>query len=396
VTRRRRLLGLSVVVLAAIAVGAGLLATSPSEAHLPTTSAPGHAAVNGKATSRAPCASAAAGWSTPRLLAQLLMLTGDFTHPQALESAAAAGVGALEMAFAPGVEPETTPATWPRVHAVIASLVSVATRAGRLAPIVSTDAEGGTVTRLAGVLGKLPSPREMAAIWSAAHVEQVAATRARHLKALGILMDTAPVYDTASPASTRVYGASRSFSTSPAVAAEYADAFARGLASAGVLAVAKQFPGEGHASADTDFGVATDPPLATLRSHDLLSFEEAIAAKIPVMMVGNTLVPGLTDGQPASVSGATYTLLRTTLGFSGLTITDTLDVKAISGAGDNTQEAVVAAVEAGADMPMLPAPTWQPALGALEHAVSTGALPMRVVRTRVAHVLVAKGVCTGS
>jgi beta-N-acetylhexosaminidase len=251
------------------------------------------------------------------------------------------------------------------------------------------------VTRLAGVLGKLPSPREMAAIWSAAHVEQVAATRARHLKALGILMDTAPVYETASSASTRVYGASRSFSTSPAVAAEYADAFARGLASAGVLAVAKQFPGEGHASADTDFGVATDLPLATLRSHDLLSFEETIVAKIPVMMVGNTLVPGLTGGQPASVPGATYTL-HATLGFSGLTITDTLDVNAISGAGDNTQEAVVAAVEAGADMPMLPAPTWQPALGALEHAVSTRALPMRVVRTRVAHVLVAKGVCTGS
>lgn len=335
-----------------------------------------------------------ARWPLSRLLAQLLVLTGTFTHPGLLGPAAAAGVGALQVAFAPGVEPTTTPATVPRVRGVIAALVADATNAGQLAPLISTDEEGGAVTRLGGMLGPLPSPRQMAATWTTAQVEQAMETRGRQMKALGIDMDTGPLYDISPAGNTVDDEGSRTFSTSPNVAAEYANAFAKGLASAGVLAVAKQFPGEGYANGDTDTAVATDPPIATLRAHGLSSFEKAIAAHVPVVMVGHPVVPGLTKGQPASLSPATYALLRKTMGFKGLVITDTLGAKAISVPGYSEPDAVVTAVEAGADMPMLHDTTWQPALSALEHAVSIGALSMHVVRTRVAHVLVAKGECS--
>lgn len=345
------------------------------------------------ATPPTPCANDIASWPVSRMLAQLLMLTGTFTRPATLAPAAAAGVGDIELAWAPGVEAGTTPATVARIHAEIGSLVSDATSAGQVAPMISTDDEGGIVTRLAGMLGALPAPREMASRWTTMQLEQVMATRGRQIKALGIGMDTAPLYDTAAATSTTTDEGSRTFSTSPTVASAYANAFSRGLASAGVLSVAKEFPGEGHADADTDWEAGTDPPLATLRTHDLISFEKAVAANIPVIMVGHVVVPGLTDGRLASLSPATYALLRGTMGFTGLTITDTMGAKAISLAGYSEAQASLLAVEAGADMPMLNASTWQPALSVLEQAVSSGALPMSVVRTRVAHVLATKGIC---
>lgn len=384
------LAGLLAVISSAAALSAVTLSGAPSRTAATAGSVTKRRTESVASTS---CARLTAGWSDTRLFAQLLMLAWTYTRPGTLATAADTGVGAFEMAFAPGVEPHTTPATSARVHAVNESLDADATHAGQVPPIVSTDAEGGSVTRLAGILGAIPSARQIAGTWSTAHLEQVMTTRGRRMKALGFDMDTGPVYTISSPSTTLSYGGSRAFSTSPTVAGTYADAFAKGLATAGVLAVAKHFPGEGRASANTDTGVATDPSLGTLRTHDLVSFEEAVAARVPVVMVGHPIVPGLTSGLPASLSAATYALLRKTLGFTGLAITDTLGVKAVSLAGYSVTAAVVKAVEAGADMPMVQASTWRPALSALEHAFSTGALSMRVVRTRVEHVLVAKRVC---
>lgn len=388
-TARGRPLVLLAAALLAVAALSGLAAGPSGAAARPAAavSAPSKK-VTPKRTGCVP-----ARWPVSRLLAQLLILTGTFTHPDLLGRAAAAGAGGLQVAFAPGVEPTTTPATLPRVRGVIAALVADATNAGQLAPIVSTDEEGGAVTRLGGMLGPLPSPRQMAATWTTSQVEQALESRGGQMKALGIDMDTGPLYDI-SPANNPVDDeGSRTFSTSPTVAADYANAFAEGLAEAGVLAVAKQFPGEGYANGDTDTAVATDPPIATLRAHGLSSFEQGIAAHVPVVMVGHPVVPGLTKGQPASLSPATYALLRKTLGFKGLVITDTLGAKAISIPGYSEPDAVVTAVEAGADMAMVHDTTWQPALSGLEHAVSIGALSLHVARTRVAHVLIAKGVC---
>ncbi len=397
---RSRLFVSSAVMLFGTTTVTALLGTTPSAAHsiADTTETDRTVPIQAEVATvaKATCVDAIAGWSTPRLLAQLLMLTGTFTHDQALlGAAAAAGVGALELAFAPGVEPHTTPATKVRVHDEITSFVSDATHAGQVAPFISVDEEGGVVTRLGGMLGALPSPREMASMWTTTRLQQVMATRGREMKALGIDMATAPLYTTSPATNTVSDEGSRTFSASPTVAAAYGNAFAKGLTSSQVLAVAKSFPGEGYADADTDQAVATDPPIATLRTRTLVSFEKAVAAGVRALMVGHPVVPGLTDGQPASVSPATYALLRKTLGFSGLTITDTLGAKAIS-VHYSQAEAVLEALQAGADLPMLHATTWRAALDALEHAVSTGALSMGVVRTRVEHVLVAKGVCTSA
>src|SRR5581483_586671 len=110
-------------------------------------------------------------------------------------------------------------------------------------------------------------------------------------------------------------------------------AFAQGLQAAGIVPVVKHVPGIGHASADTDLGPATDPPLAQLQGHDLIPFDQAVSAGAPVVMVSHAIVPGLTGGLPASLSPATYQLLRDGLGFQGVAVTDALAAGAISAAG---------------------------------------------------------------
>jgi beta-N-acetylhexosaminidase len=157
------------------------------------------------------------------------------------------------------------------------------------------------------------------------------------------------------------------------------------------VAVIKHFPGLGHANADTDLEPALDPSLAQLRTDDLIPFQRAIAAGAPVVMVSHAEVPGLSGSTPASLSPATYQLLRG-LGFRGVAMTDSLQAGAISGAGYSQPAAALAALTAGADMAMIDASTWSATVSALTAALSTGRLSLTNVNASVRRVLAAKGI----
>ncbi|HTX63033.1 MAG TPA: glycoside hydrolase family 3 N-terminal domain-containing protein, partial [Acidimicrobiales bacterium] len=251
------------------------------------------------------------------------MVIGEFTSAPTLAPEAEAGVGGFVFLGEPAAS------AGPALHSSLSGLDADAIGARQVEPWMSTDTEGGPVSRLANVLGELPSAREMAAEWTPAQVESEMETRGADLRNLGITMDLAPVLDTASPTDPVADESQRSFSATPQVVASYGAAYAAGLRQAGVIAVGKHFPGLGHASADTDTGPATDPSLPELRTDDLIPFTRVIASGLPVVMVGHPIVPGLTNGLPASLSPATYTLLRTTLHFDGLTMTDSLSAGAI-------------------------------------------------------------------
>ncbi len=332
------------------------------------------------------CAQPVSQWPLADLVQQMMMVSGQFSELAASAPPAAVGVGAFVLFGQPAA------GTGPAISAGISALMVDASNNGMVAPWMSTDEEGGVVQRLANVLGALPSPREMASEWTTSEVESALAAHAQGMRSLGVTMDLAPVLDTASPNDTIADEDTRSFSEDGQVTATYGVAFADGLESGGVVPVVKHFPGLGHANADTDLGPATDPPLSELETNDLIPFESAITNGIPVVMVGHPIVPGLTNGLPASLSPATYTLLRQNLGFAGMTLTDSLGAGAISAAGYSEQSAAVAAVEAGADMVMIDVGSWADALAALEDAVNSGALPLSQVDASVMRILAAKGV----
>jgi beta-N-acetylhexosaminidase len=373
-TGTRRRLGL----LAAVVLAGG--------ATLGAAGVPSASAVT--ATSVPPaCSNPVATWSVAQRLEQLMMVSGQFSDLGASASAAAAGVGGFVFFGQPAA------GSGPAIAAGIAGLTADAGGHSQIVPFMSTDEEGGLVARLSNVIGALPTPRQMAATLTTAQVRSLLFQHGAAMKSLGITMDLAPVLDTASPTDPYSDESDRSFSETPQVTAAYGTAFSAGLESAGIVPVANHFPGLGHAVGSTDTGTATDPPLSTLETEDLVSFGGAISNGAPVVMVGHPIVPNLTGGLPASLSPATYSLLRQNLLFQGLTMTDALGAGAISDAGFSEQNAAVAAEEAGADMVLVDA-AWQPTLTALEQAVNSGALSLTKVDASVTRVLKAKAVPT--
>ena len=326
-----------------------------------------------------------ASWPVTARLNQLLMVGGQFSDLAASGAEATAGVGGLWLSDQPPAGSRAA------IQSGLAALVAEAKAAQRVVPWLATDEEGGSVARLADVIGPLPSPREMVARWSASQVRSALSAHGSAMTSLGITMDLAPVLDTASASNSPSNEVQRSFSEDPAQAATYGSAFVEGLSAAGVVPVVKHFPGLGHASADTDLATATDPPISQLEASDLIAFRRVADAGVPVVMVGHPIVPGLTGGLPASLSPATYALLRRGLGFTGVALTDSLVARAIPAAGYTQASAAVAALEAGADMVLIDARSWAPTVQALQEAVTAGGLSMAAVNASVLRILGAKG-----
>ena len=143
----------------------------------------------------------------------------------------------------------------------------------------------------------------------------------------------------------------RSFGPDPDLVARHAAAAVRGLQAAGVAACAKHFPGHGSTSADSHHGIVTvEASLDLLRRRDLPPFAAAIAAGVRGVMPGHLRVPELTGDAPATLSAAALNgLLRGELGFTGVIISDALEMRAVSDLY-GIPEAAVLAVAAGTDL----------------------------------------------
>lgn len=336
-------------------------------------------------------------WSLAELAAQTVVVPADETEVQAVAAAVADGAGGIILFGS------SAPTDLGKQLATVEKQTPTSVR-----PFVMTDEEGGDIQRMANLVGNLPWPRTMAQTMSPDQVRHAAATVGAAMKAVGVTMDLAPVLDLASgpgPDATHTDGP-RSFSADAQTASTFGVSFARGLEDAGVLPVAKHFPGEGSASANTDDAPASSPPLDTLIKSDLLPFRAAITAGMPAVMVGNATVPGL-SAQPAALSSAVITgLLRDQLSFDGLVLTDSLSAGAVSAAGYDVPSAAVAALGAGADMVLFNAPPgsgsttrlYEQVTAAIVHAVDTGTVPRPRLVEAATHILAAKKilVCPGS
>lgn len=307
------------------------------------------------------------------------MVGGNYSDPGASEQDVSEGAGGLVFLGQPPAGSGPT----------LTSQMDALVQAAHIIPLMSTDEEGGEIERLSNIVGALPWPRQMAEEWSTIEVTAQLTSVAEKMRALGMNMDLAPVLDTASSTNTIDDENFRSFSDVGATAGVYGLAFLKGLTAGGMIGVVKHFPGLGHASGDTDTGPATDPALSELEGDDLIPFEQAIAAHAPVVMMSNVTEPDW-GRTPASLNGAAYAYLRR-LGFTGVILTDSLDAGAISATGVDGAQAVVDAIEAGADMAMVTTPADFPgALSGLEAAFSSGRLSLAQVIRSVDRIIALK------
>lgn len=223
--------------------------------------------------------------------------------------------------------------------------------------IVSTDNEGGTVQRLSGATGPWTTfPPFQAAGAASAHPDQVAAAyeaMGRELRSSGVMFDFAPDADvTIGPADVTI--GVRSAGSDPQRVADTVVAADRGFAAGGVLTSLKHFPGHGSLTVDSHVGLPVlDASQDELQARDLVPFAAGIDAGAPVVMMGHIAVTAWDPGVPASLSPAAYQYLRDDRGFTGVAVTDGLDMGALT-AVQGADAIAVDALAAGADLLLSP------------------------------------------
>ncbi|MGW3290728.1 glycoside hydrolase family 3 protein, partial [Streptomyces sp. NPDC001002] len=223
-------------------------------------------------------------------------------------------------------------------------------RAERDDVLVAIDEEGGDVTRLEVRTGSsYPGNLALGAVDDVTLTREVAYDMGRRLAACGVNLDWAPSADVNSNPSNPVIGV-RAFGADTALVARHTAAYVTGLQAAGVAACTKHFPGHGDTAVDSHHAMPrVDVSAEVLADRDLSPFRAAIAAGSRAIMSAHILVPALDPDLPATLSRRILTeLLRTELGYTGLIVTDGIEMQAIA-AAYGIERGSVLAIAAGAD-----------------------------------------------
>ncbi len=251
---------------------------------------------------------------------------------------------------------------------------------GDAAPaLIGIDQEGGAVARLHDGVVALPSMMALGATKDTSLARRAARRLGGDLRALGINLNFAPVFDLALEPRNTVIG-TRSFGSDPHVVSEFGRAFADGLREGGVIAVGKHFPGHGATETDSHVAqpvVAVDA--ATLRARDLVPFADAIGAGIPAIMTAHVVVPAFDPDSPATMSRRILDdLLREELHFGGTVFSDCVEMAAL---GDANADLAPRALAAGVDCILIShrLDLAEASIGAIVRAVENGTLsPVRL------------------
>lgn len=218
--------------------------------------------------------------------------------------------------------------------------------------LVMVDHEGGPVIRFRTGVTQFPSALAAGRAGSPETVEQQGAVEAEDLKRLGVHVNLAPCVDVLVEGSDPIIG-ERSYGSDPERVAQLAVARIRGLQSHGMAACAKHFPGLGAVPRDPHKLLPTiNLDWTEMEEVHLPPFEAAIRAGVAMVMSSHVCYPGLGEpaGLPATFSRRLiHDLLRTRMGFSGLILSDDLEMGALRTFG-SVGEAAVRATEAGHDL----------------------------------------------
>ncbi|MBE3596038.1 MAG: glycoside hydrolase family 3 C-terminal domain-containing protein, partial [Hydrogenibacillus sp.] len=278
------------------------------------------------------------------------------------------------------------------LYALNVSLQEAARRAGQPYPLlISTDQENGVVRRLGEGTTLFPGNMFLGAVDDPEATAAVARATGRELKALGVNMNLAPVIDVNNNPANPVIGI-RSFGERPELVARHGVAAVKGYQEAGVVPTIKHFPGHGDTDVDSHLALPTIAhDLERLEAIELVPFRQAIAAGADCVMTAHIDFPALEShrGVPATISRAVVTdFLRDTLGFSGVVITDCLEMKAIADTV-GTVEGALQALIAGNDL-LLISHTYalqKEAIQRIAQAVESGEIPEALVDQAVLRVL---------
>lgn len=241
---------------------------------------------------------------------------------------------------------------------------------------LAVDEEGGTVSRVAKSGIDVPHVDNMSSVGETgdtAQAHEAGVTIGNYLKELGFNLDFAPVADVAGEGKSAM--GDRVFGSDAQMVGDMVSNMVQGIEGSGVSSCLKHFPGIGAAEEDTHDGrVETAKTLDEMRSQEFIPFQAGIEAGADFVMVSHITVASEEEAVPSSLSKTIMTdVLRNELGFQGIIITDALNMSAIT-EYYTVEEAVVMALQGGADMLLMPE-DFEKAYEAVLAAVQEGTIP---------------------
>lgn len=232
--------------------------------------------------------------------------------------------------------------------------------------LISIDQEGGIVVRL-GTGTSLPGNMALGATRDKKLAYEYGKIIADEIKALGINVNLAPVMDTNNNPNNPVIGL-RSISSDPKLVGELGSEVVKGIQDQGVSAAIKHFPGHGDTETDSHLGLpVVDKTYEEVEKLELVPFKKAAEEGVDMIMTAHISYPklekdtaiskkdGSVVGIPATLSDDIITgIIREKMNYDGIVITDAMQMQAIAD-HFGEEDAVVMAIKAGVDIPLMPA-----------------------------------------
>ncbi|SHK07479.1 beta-N-acetylhexosaminidase [Anaerocolumna jejuensis DSM 15929] len=255
--------------------------------------------------------------------------------------------------------------------------------------LIGVDEEGGTVNRLSKYPAFRSTPFESPMdLYKNGGFEAIQADtkeKAELLLGLGINVNLAPVGDVSTNSSDFIY--KRSFGKDAKATANYVRTVVLEMKQDKIGSVLKHFPGYGS-NVDTHTGIATDTrKYDQFVKNDFLPFQAGIEAGADSILVSHNIVTSMDKDHPASLSPDVHDIIRDTLGFEGVIMTDDLSMDAIKDYTSN-EKAAVQAIKAGNDL--LIASDFDTQIPAVLDALKKGTLNEERIDASVTRILVWK------
>ena len=245
---------------------------------------------------------------------------------------------------------------------------------------VSVDQEGGRVARLKAPFTVWPPMMALGRSADGELARRFARALAAELKAVGISLDYTPVLDILTNPKNPVIG-DRALGERAEDVSRLGRIIIQTLQGEGIAACGKHFPGLGDANLDPHLELpVVDHPPDRLEAVEFAPFRAAIEADVAAIMTAHILIPSLDEERQATLSPRIIDgLLKNKLGYTGLVVTDDLEMGAVKGRY-GLPDATVGAIAAGCDVVLLCGTSQEPQAAALEaviHAVEDDTLPIK-------------------
>lgn len=255
---------------------------------------------------------------------------------------------------------------------------------------ISVDEEGGLVSRIANCKGfkvkKYSSIMNIGKTNNESNAESLGFTIGSYLKPLGFNLNFAPVADINTNPKNPVIG-SRSYGNNANLVSKMVNAQLDGMHRAGIMGCIKHYPGHGDTSSDTHTGsVKINKTWEQLKQCEIIPFESSFN-KTDMIMASHIIANNIShDNLPTSLSKhMIQDKLRNELGYKGVIISDSMEMKAIADHYNSARSSVLA-IKAGVDIILLP-PNIENAFNAVLQAVNNSEISIERINESVLKIL---------